>query len=113
VPRTQSLADSADSLCHVCGEFYTSGHMPGCPNSGAGQPCTWFAAAEEVLRQASCSLSLGELVYEIRKRGLRFVHTHATPKDSLRKALALACRTPGSTVRRVGPGEFVYNAQLC
>lgn len=105
------VPDATGSLCRVCGEFFISGHMPSCPNGAAGQPCTWLGAAEDVLRRSSGPLSLDELIHEIRTQGLRFVHARATPKETLRKVLSSACRTPGSSLRRASSGGFYYVAR--
>jgi len=99
-----------DVLCRVCGEFYVDGHMPACPNTAAGQPHTWLGAAVEVLRQSAAPLSIDEILYNIREQGLRHIHVRATPKSSLRSALAEACRTPEIPVRRDPQGNFVYDA---
>lgn len=108
---TESLdvCDDVNTLCRACGEFYINGHMPACPNTAAGQPYTWMGAAVEVLRQSAAPLGLDEILHSIREQGLRFVHVRATPKSSLRRALAEACRTPEIPVRRDAQGNFVYN----
>jgi len=100
----------ADVLCRVCGEFYVDGHMPACPNTAAGQPHTWLGAAVEVLRQSVAPLSIDGILRIIREQGLRYIHVRATSKNSLRRALALACRTPEIPVRRDPQGNFVYGA---
>lgn len=103
------VCSDVDMLCRVCGEFYADGHMPACPNTAAGQPHTWLGAAVEVLRQSAAPLNIDEILHKIREQGLRFVHVRTTPKSSLRRALALACSTPGIPVHRDPWGNFVYD----
>jgi hypothetical protein len=95
-------------LCHTCGEFFTAGHMPGCPNSASGQPETWVNAAEVVLLATNTPMRLDDLIKEIVYRKLRFVHAGVDPRESLRKAISRACCTRRTRILKCGRGLYTH-----
>jgi hypothetical protein len=103
------LYDDANSvLCRTCGEFFTTGHMGGCPNSAAGQPETWVNGAASALLAVGRPMHLDAILKEILDRKLRFVRADVDPRESLRKAVSRACSTKGTRIRRCGRGLYTY-----